>query len=628
MHKKHSAIHIAVACHKPSRLPRNACLVPVQVNAARAANKMDMARDDDGINISLKNPEYCELTAQYWEWKNVEADYYGLCHYRRFLCFAAPENARYNERGQIEAEAIDDDNLSRFALEDEALTREVVEAYDVVTGPQQLVSGLFTPRGNQVSAYRHWTAHHRALIMTEDLEKMLDVLDDVAPAVGRDTREYLNGRYFSGFNCFVMKKELFGQLCEIEFQVLAQLEQLVDLSHYCTQVSRIYGFMGEIISSGFMYHLEKNGYRVKHVPLVYFNVTDEEKALPPAEDAIPMLFYLGYDQAELFAAAWQSFLSCKKEDTKYQVVICHHGMNSSAQNALLSMAEKAGKVSVSFLDGDSLRRTVAERCDLPCAADALPLLPFLPYFLEGRPEMLFFTDRILMECPPDELWNVRLEDGACIAAAREAYMLARINDIYPETEFSYLREQMKDPYAYFSASAMKVDLKAYCQKYSLQQMAGFLINTLQQVRNGEEILNIAFEGCIRWLDQKWCVWYNNSPYLEQILPYAPRAVYQELLKARRAPGVVKYLKYDPFSVSYTELSPLFWEAAGHTPLYPYCLLYASRVVNGMQEDGSTHLIDKVFRRGTKLRALLSRLLPKGSRRHRTIKKILSILHLA
>ena len=81
MKNNESKIHISVACHKPSRLPENPLLVPVQVNSANAGKRMDMAHDDEGENISLKNPEYCELTAQYWEWKNVEADYYGLCHY-------------------------------------------------------------------------------------------------------------------------------------------------------------------------------------------------------------------------------------------------------------------------------------------------------------------------------------------------------------------------------------------------------------------------------------------------------------------------------------------------------------------------------------------------------------------
>lgn len=43
------------------------------------------AGDNTGDNISDRRNSFCEFTVQYWAWKNVKADYYGLCHYRRYL---------------------------------------------------------------------------------------------------------------------------------------------------------------------------------------------------------------------------------------------------------------------------------------------------------------------------------------------------------------------------------------------------------------------------------------------------------------------------------------------------------------------------------------------------------------
>lgn len=75
---------IVVALHKPSAVPANPLYLPVQSGAALSSD-LGVTRDDSGCHISPRNPRYCELTAHYWLWKNVDADVYGLCHYRRYF---------------------------------------------------------------------------------------------------------------------------------------------------------------------------------------------------------------------------------------------------------------------------------------------------------------------------------------------------------------------------------------------------------------------------------------------------------------------------------------------------------------------------------------------------------------
>ena len=75
-------IKIIVATHKKYKMPNDAMYLPVQVGA-EGKETLGYVRDNEGENISHKNPNYCELTGLYWAWKNLDAEYLGLAHYRR-----------------------------------------------------------------------------------------------------------------------------------------------------------------------------------------------------------------------------------------------------------------------------------------------------------------------------------------------------------------------------------------------------------------------------------------------------------------------------------------------------------------------------------------------------------------
>ena len=70
--------HKTLACSKDY-------FFPIHVGHINSKIKLDIQPDDEGDNISNLNDKICEITAMYWGWKHLDADYYGMFHYRRYF---------------------------------------------------------------------------------------------------------------------------------------------------------------------------------------------------------------------------------------------------------------------------------------------------------------------------------------------------------------------------------------------------------------------------------------------------------------------------------------------------------------------------------------------------------------
>lgn len=246
-------IKIFVCCHQPVEVPRHPLLVPLQVGAALADKHFPgFLHDDVGDNISYKNRSYCELTGQYWGWKNVEADYYGFFHYRRYLYPDIGAKLPYKIRGKPSVRKLEKLGYSLFA--------PLISQYDVIL-PQKENMHICV-RDHYATAPYH---HGQDLSMAEQI--LLELFPNYAAAVD----SYLSGTMCYFGNIFIMRRQVFQEYCGWLFPILERFDRWSDTSDYSMREMRVDGYLAERLLGVYLeYFRQERAGTILELPRVHF----------------------------------------------------------------------------------------------------------------------------------------------------------------------------------------------------------------------------------------------------------------------------------------------------------------------------------------------------------------------
>ncbi len=264
------------------RIDQNSYLVdtdiykPIRCGAVYdKSNKQNIPGDDTGENLSNLRMALGEFTVQYWAWKNVEADYYGLCHYRRYLSFSK-KHFRHTFYGNIVVEPILTKRAAKkFGLLNSAKIKNIVEKYDIVTSEKTYIPDIENCFGNLKTVKDLWSIRIGEFFDKQSFEMLLEAIKQIRPDMYESANKYFCGFYHRGYNCFVMKKEIFVKLCDFEFSILEYLHQNLPEKSRNLYV-RTEGYLGEILYGIYMENLiQSNKYKVLELQLVYFEDAHE-----------------------------------------------------------------------------------------------------------------------------------------------------------------------------------------------------------------------------------------------------------------------------------------------------------------------------------------------------------------
>lgn len=239
---------IVIATHKKYRMPKEKIYLPLHVGS-KGKEPIGYERDDSGINISEKNSSFCELTGLYWAWKNLNCEYIGMVHYRRY--FTAKSYIKLLKCKNSVRERLN-------CVLDETEIVELEKKYDIIVPKKRkyIIETL----------YSHYAHSHYS-----------DHLDLTRTVIAQKCQEYLpafdkvmSSRSAYMFNMFIMKKELLNEYCEWLFDILFEVEKHIDAEKLSPYQGRLYGRISELIFNAWLLRqVEVNDYKVKEVRLLY-----------------------------------------------------------------------------------------------------------------------------------------------------------------------------------------------------------------------------------------------------------------------------------------------------------------------------------------------------------------------
>lgn len=607
----------------------NPLYIPVRCGAVYDERKdITMLGDDTGENISEKRNSFCELTVQYWAWKNIEADYYGLCHYKRYLSFSK-EIYPTDCKGHVQEGSMLKSKIQKYGLLNEKEIAQKIYGYDILVASDASVCEMPTFRGMKENAYDYWLAYDGGLLDKKDLETTIHLIEKYHPEYSDTLKKYLSGKYIRGFNCYIMSKPYFEKMCEFEFDILFELEKSIDRTEDCSSYKkRTCGYMCELLFDLFILHeLEIGKAKIYQGQLVLF--LNSEKRLKSLQcldrpNVIPIVLLSSGYYVPYLGVCLKSIMLCSSESNYYDIIILEKQISKYDQKLLMDEFSTCENVSIRFFDPSYIIDGVFLNFSSPIYSEEIYYRLFVPWILEGYEKAIILDCDIVVKADLGELYSIDIS-GFCAGGVKDIVYQGMLGGGQIEYyEYAKNEMKMKNPYNYVNTGVMLMNLYEVRKQFDINHILSLLTNRKFRIHD-QDILNILFEDKWKYLDVRWNYYLKVNEWVTNCLKFAPENSLKLYEKAGEDPFIIHYANQPkPWDNPGVVSSREFWSIARQTSFYEIliCRMIDLRVGGLVSPIYDLQNRLGIFDTRSDARKFADKLLPPGTRRRKLAKKIL------
>ena len=608
MEKKMSKIKVLLSYHKPFSLFKSDILTPIHVgrDISLAVSKdietvsQDKLQwlldntigDNTGDNISQENRKYCELTAQYWAWKNYDKlgnpDYIGFCHYRRHFILNSKFEAKNRTKlaGCYIFDNIYDDYLKDIGFTDDFI-KESMEDCDVLAfKPLDLRKDLpnsmpknLTPRTN----YGYYS-----VLDIADFDKAVEIIKQKYPEFKSITDEYINGHIMYGYNIFIMKKEIFFDYTKWLFDILKEMEKYIDWNNKNIDGYRCLANIAEQLYGIYIYKLiNDKKYKVKQKELSLLLEAPVKAEIYPAfaSDNIPIVFSSDENYIPYLVTTIQSVVSNSSSKNNYDIIVLETNISEAYKKQIIECFKSYKNISIRFYNIDYILREYNEKLFYIAGhfSKATYYRFFIPSICKHYSKVIYLDcDLVVL----DDIANFYQHDikNNLLGAIPEYMMQAFYRKSSDVKDYVDNIMKMRNVGNYFNAGVLLCNIEKM-QQFNFTEKCIQKLKEIKKPRTvDQDILNIVCESHITYLDFSWN--YCWHPYfscfsvMKECLPFDNFTIW---LNGMNNSKIIHYTSnIKPWTDATKLLAHYWWKYARMTPFYEE-ILYKNLKMNPVQQ---------------------------------------------
>lgn len=609
-------VKIFISCHKPSEYVSNEVLQPIQVGTVLKNFRLTgILHDDEGDNISELNPRFCELTAQYYAWKNQEADYYGFFHYRRYFSFNKKIENKYDIWLNVNENYITPETETKLGLSSDNITR-VVSKYDIILPELKDITKMPQQGKNIKEQYLGSGYLHES-----DLRIMMDVLKEKYPKFVPYAEKYFAGKTTYLNNMFIMRKDIFNIYSRWLFDILFECNKRIDFSDYSVEAIRTPGHLAERLLNIFVLYIREHKHcKIKELPTVAFLNTDPVPDYLPAfqEHNVAVALSANDYYAPYVATLLTSIREHSSIHNNYDIIIMNMDISLVNKSKLCRIFQDCPNFSLRFIDVGRYKekfKHIFLRGHFKLETYFRLLMQDI---LPSYHKILYLDSDMVVVDDLAELYDTDVT-GYLLAACHDADTAGLYNGYEPQKK-QYMDNvlKIKHPYEYFQAGVILFNLDEFRKQYTVDDMLKFATSYKWELLD-QDVLNFLAQEHYKAVDMSWNVMTDwRGIRKSDIISRAPKYLSDEYAAAHNSPKIIHYAGPDkPWEITGSDYAEVFWKYARMTEYYEIIIqrlmyrdVYALRrdmTVPGRIKNVRLNLINTVFPPDTKRRENLDEL---------------------